>query len=123
MAVVVVVVFSYCHVSVGPSVRPSQAAIVSRRVDGSSRFLAWRLSLTYHTLRCNQIWIPREKRVISSRSLSQILVDQRQIVCYTSVDRNVLTLTALKPLIVTVVERRFLTGELSLSCARPAADG
>ena len=38
-------------------VRLSQAGIVSKRLDESSWFLAWRLPSTYPTLCCKEIWV------------------------------------------------------------------
>jgi len=56
---------------VRPSVRPSQAGIVSKRLDESSWFLAWRLPSTYPTLRYKEIWVSPKIRVLPSGTLSQ----------------------------------------------------
>jgi len=44
-----------------PSVCPSQASVVSKRLDESSWFLAWRLRSTYPTLSCKEIGVSPKK--------------------------------------------------------------
>jgi len=52
--------------SLCPSVCSSQAGIVSKPLDESSWFLAWRLSFTYRTLYFKEIWV-------SPKTLSQTM--------------------------------------------------
>jgi len=56
-------------VIVCPSVRPSQAGIVSKRLDESSRYLVWRLPFTHPTLCYKEIWVYPKIRVLPSGSL------------------------------------------------------
>jgi len=48
------------------SVRPLQAGIVLKRLDELSWYLAWRRPSIYPTLRCKEIWVSQEIRVLSS---------------------------------------------------------
>jgi len=54
-----------------PSVRLSQAGTVSKRLDASSWFSAWRFPSTYPTLCCKEIWVSSKIRVLPSGTLSQ----------------------------------------------------
>ena len=55
---------------VRPSVCPSQAGVVSKRLDESSWFLAWRLPSTYHTLCFKEIWVSPKIRELPTVTLS-----------------------------------------------------
>ena len=54
-----------------PSISPSQAGVVWKRLDESSWFLARRLSSTYPTLCCKEIWVSPKITVLSYGTLSQ----------------------------------------------------
>ena len=60
--------------SLCPSVCPSlQAGIVSKPLDESNWFLAWRLSFTYPTLYFKEIWVSPKVRALPSETLSQTM--------------------------------------------------
>jgi len=60
-------------VVVCPPVCPSQAGVISKRLDESSWFLAWRLPSTYPTLRFKEIRVSLEIRLLPSETLPQTL--------------------------------------------------
>jgi len=57
--------------SVCLSVRLSQAGVLSKRLDASSWYLAWRLPSIYPKLCFKEIWISPEIRVLPDGNLSQ----------------------------------------------------
>jgi len=61
---------SYGPVSVCLSVCLSQVGVLSKRMDGLSWFLAWRLVI-YPTLCCKEIQLSTKLRVLPSGTLSQ----------------------------------------------------
>ena len=57
--------------SVCLSVRPSQAGVVSKRLDESSWFLEWRPPSAYPTLSYKELWVSPKIKVLPSETLSQ----------------------------------------------------
>ena len=62
---------SCARLSVRPSFCPSQAGIVSKRLDESSRVSTRRLPSTFPTLCYEEIWVSPKIRVLPSRTVSQ----------------------------------------------------
>ena len=61
-----VVVCPSVHLSVCPSVRPSQEGVLSKRLNGYNWFLAQRLPSAYHTLYHKRIWVSPEIMALPS---------------------------------------------------------
>ena len=61
---------SYDPVSVSLCVCLSQVGVLSKRLEGSGWFLAWRLPSTYHTVCRNEIQVSTKIRVLPSGTLS-----------------------------------------------------
>ena len=53
------------------SVCPSQAGVVSKRLDESSWFLEWRPPSAYPTLSYKELWVSPKTKVLPSGTLSQ----------------------------------------------------
>ena len=53
------------------SVCPSQAGVVSKRLDESSWFLEWRPPSAYPTLSYKELWVSPKTKVLPSETLSQ----------------------------------------------------